>query len=242
MHFVARPSNSAFRLLIVLALVTSMPTTALLAQVPDESVVHFWTAARTTHNLTNLAPSKVRLVATPATNVTNFATFRHEGNVAPVDYVPPSSLTRPYVTSAKEEFELIEAGLKEGVSPYTDRKYRITELPEALRGLTLLRTKMGHKAIVDARYAIVLSSHKPCLVFVAVDERAIDIYKKIGAPSWLEEFSPTGLRIRTDDPIMARAGKAYAVFVRKVAEGRIAFGPYATPPAQTAMYFAFLAE
>ena len=48
MHFVARPSNSAFRLLIVLALVTSMPTTALLAQVPDESVVHFWTAARTT--------------------------------------------------------------------------------------------------------------------------------------------------------------------------------------------------
>ena len=131
-------------------------------------------------------------------------------------------------------------GVRLGALPYTDRKYKITDLPEELQGLTLVQTRMGHKCIVDARYSIVLSAPQACYLFVAVDERAIELYKKSGTPCWLEEFFKTGLTIATDDPVMQQDEKRFMVFVREAPKGVISLGPSAAI-VETSMYFAFAA-
>src|SRR5262249_42497632 len=122
-----------------------------------------------------------------------------------------------------------------------DRKYRIEKLPSIFRGLTLVQTKAGHKAIVDHDYAIALSVEKPSFVFLAIDERAIDIYKQFGVPAWLQQFAPTGHKIAADDPWMKSSNAGYAVFVRKTGPGPVVLGPPCLS-LSNAMYFAFFAE
>lgn len=241
-HWARRPAGIAFALMALM----QIQIRELGAQAADRPV-HFWEAPTSQIDLDkltsdNLASAEIRLLATPPFGDMDFATFRASGTVAPVDYVAPGELTRPYLTRGEVDFELIAEGLQIGASPYTDRKYKVTELPVALQGLTLLQMKMGHKGIVDARYAVILSADKPCLVFLAIDQRTIGVYREVGVPSWLEEFSPTGLQIRTDDPIMAQVDGRYAVFVKPIAGGRIALGPQGTPPNSTSMYFAFFAH
>jgi hypothetical protein len=139
-------------------------------------------------------------------------------------------------------YRLVNDGLKVGALPYGDRKYSIQTLPSELTGLPLLVTKMAHKGIADSRYAIGLSCEKPCYVFVALDERALETFKKIGAPAWLQEYSPTDWRIETDDPLMSESKVGYVVFGRKAPAGRILLGAPAMDTNLNAMYFAFFAE
>ena len=109
-------------------------------------------------------------------------------------------------------------------------------------GLPLLQTKMQHKAVLDGRFAVLLSAAKPCWVFVAVDERAFEIYKEHGVPAWLQEFTPTGHRLATDTG-HGRENAGYQVFVKKASAGRIALGPPCNWVASAnTMYFAFFAE
>jgi hypothetical protein len=142
--------------------------------------------------------------------------------------------------TAEQGYTLLQAGLDAGVMPYTDRTYKIRELQDELSGLTLLQTKMADKGFVDGRFSIVLSTEKPCYVFVAIDERAIAQYRNPGIPAWLREFSVTDHRIATDEPIMKQQGAQYHVFVKKTLPGRIALGPPCCIP--RCMYFAFFAE
>jgi hypothetical protein len=206
----------------------------------EKTETPFWLAPTVELDLRSLAPAPVKLVAGPDSSRT-FALLQ-TGDVAPsANFVPSNPDLEPFIPTEDTGYRVVEKGLKEGALPYGDRKYKVQKLDAAFAGLPLLQTKMGHKAILDGRYAVVLAAAKPCYVFVAVDERALETYKKHGVPSWLQEFAPTGHKLTTDDPIMAAAGASFGVFVRKVPAGRIALGPPCLDVDTNAMYFTFFA-
>jgi hypothetical protein len=221
--------------LLALAMVSGAAT-----QEPEKDIP-FWLVPNAEIDLTALKPAAIVLVAAPDER-RGFAVLQ-TGTTGPVvNFVPSNPEILPFLPAQDSGYEVIYKGLKVGATTYGDRKYKITELPDVFSGLTLVQTKAGHKGIVDGRYAIVLSGAKPSLAFVAVDERAIDIYKEHGVPAWLQEFAPTGHKIKNDDPIMAPAGARYDVFVRKTASGRIVLGAPSMDISLNSMYFAFFAE
>jgi hypothetical protein len=204
-----------------------------------ESAQRDWSPHKSQLNLSGLCPAQLKLLAAPNLSLI-LATFTQGEWTAPVDFVPTGQPGKPYVVSGDVACHVAQNGARLGALPYTDRKYKITDLPEQLRGLTLVQTRMGHKSIVDSRYSIVLSAPQPCYLFVAVDERAIEVYKKSGTPCWLEEFLDTGLTIATDDPGMQEDERRFMVFVREVPKGTISLGPSAAI-IRTSMYFAIAA-
>jgi hypothetical protein len=114
------------------------------------------------------------------------------GAVARVaDFVPGNPELQPFVPVQDSGYKVIQKGLNVGAVPYGDRGYKIEKLPPAFAGLTLLQTKAGHKAVADATYSIITSASKPCLVFVALDQRLFPIYAQHGAPGWLNEYART---------------------------------------------------
>ena len=204
-----------------------------------ESAQRDWSPHKSQLNLSGLRPAQLKLLAAPNQSLI-LATFTQGEWTAPVDFVPTGQPGKPYVVSGDVACRMAQDGARLGAVPYTDRKYKITDLPEQLQGLTLVQTRMGHKSIVDARYSIVLSAPQPCYLFVAVDERAIEVYRKSGTPCWLEEFLDTGLTIATDDPGMQEDERRFMVFVREVPKGTISLGPSAAI-VRTSMYFAIAA-
>jgi hypothetical protein len=133
---------------------------------------------------------------------------------------------------------VVHGGLKPKEEYYVNRTYKLVGVPDQLQGLTLLQTRCGNKAIVDGRYAIVVTSPEPCYCFVAISEQSVRGYEQTGMPGWLEEFSLTKHRITTDDPRMNyKKESGYAVLVREAPAGRIALGPACNYP--YSMYFAF---
>jgi hypothetical protein len=220
----------------------------LLAATPSWAVgqqaaaTEFWLVPKVDVDLRSLSPASVKLVARP--DVSRKLAMLQTGSFPPdANYVPENPRLGRFLTSEDSGYRVVPGGLKEGALPYGDRNYKVQKLDAAFSGLTLLQTKMGHKLIVDSRYSIILSAAKPCYVFVAVDERALEIYKKHGTPSWLQEFAPTGHRLTTDDPIMAgwMPTAGYLVFVRTAAAGRIVLGPPGMD-VDVSNYFAFFAE
>jgi hypothetical protein len=201
----------------------------------------FWLVPHADLDLRSLTPAQVALVTGPDTRRA-FSLLQTGPDIPAAVYVPSNPLSVPFFNPNDSGYQVASKGLSEGATPYGDRKYKITKLPAALAGLTLLQTKMGHKTVLDGRYSIVVSTPKPCLVFVAVDERAIDTYKQHGAPAWLQEYSPVGHKIATDDPIMAQTSSEYLIFARRSPGGRIVFGPPSLDGDWNAMYFAFFAN
>ena len=183
-------------------------------------------------------PAEVKVVRQPDAD-RPLATLKLEDEVAPTDFVPTRPEYAAFVKSDVPNCTIVHGGLTSHAEYYTDRTYKLAEVPEELTGLTLLQMKNGHKAIVDARFAIVVQSAKPFYCFVALDQRSIQTYGKDGMPSWLEEFSLTEYRIGTTERNMARSGNKYFVLVRYVPEGRAALGPNAGHPSTNSMYFAF---
>ncbi len=183
----------------------------------------------------------VRLVETPNEAI-DFAVIQI-GESNPANYLDdgkPSNVSA-FLEKATIPYAIGDEPLKVGSKVYRDRKYVIQEIPEILRGLTHLQTRAAHKAIVDSRYSIVLSTEKPTWVFLAIDERAFSNYSSLGTPGWFKEYSPTELKIVTDDPIMA-GYSAYKVFAKKVAPGKFVLGAPALEVRRHSMYFAFFAE
>jgi len=199
----------------------------------------FWLTPKVDLDLNSLSPAAVKLVKGPE-SFRKFALLQAGENAPSSNYVPGS--LESFIPSEDTGYRVVDSGLKEGAQPYGDRKYKFTKLDAPFTGLTLLQTKMGHKAILDGRYSIVLSAAKPCYVLVAIDERALDTYKKHGTPAWLEEFMPTGHKLATDEPVMNQMGASYLVFVKQVAAGRIALGPPCLDVDINSMYFAFFAQ
>src|SRR5262245_30128642 len=101
---------------------------------------------------------------------------------------------------------------------------------------------MGHKTTLDGRFSVVLSGAQPCLALVAIDQRAVEIFREYGVPGWLQEYSPTGHKLATDDPVMAEVSAEYLIFVRQAPAGRIVLGAPCMDGDYNAMYFAFFAE
>jgi hypothetical protein len=210
----------------------------VLAQGEDSP---FWLTPKVDLDLHSLSPATVKLVKGPE-SFRKFGLLQTGENAPTSNYIPSHPSLEPYVPSEDKGYHVVESGLKEGVRPYGDRKYRLSKLDAIFTGFTLLQTKMGHKAILDGRYSIVLSAAKPCYVFVAVDERALETYKKHGTPAWLEEYRPTGHTLATNEPVMNQARAGYLVFVKQASAGRIVLGPPCVDAAYNAMYFAFFAQ
>lgn len=212
----------------------------IAAEPKDQNEVPFWELTATIE-LPRLGASTITLVGTPDVQ-RGLAVIQIGADTPPVDYVPSNRDLAPYLPPQDSGYRAITKGLVVGAVPFGDRKYKIERLPRDLNGLTLLQTKMGHKGIVDGRYGIVLATAKPCYVFLAIDERALDTYIRHGVPGWLKEYAPTGHRIKTDEPIMTQMGADYLVFVRLAPAGRIVLGPPAMDVQMNSMYFAFFGE
>jgi hypothetical protein len=212
----------------------------LVAAPPANQEVPFWLMPNAEINLQSLTPAPIVLLAAPDAR-RGYALLQTGPDAPVINFVPSNPALLPFVPAQDSGYQVVAKGLKVGATPYGDRKYKIEKLPEVFSGLTLVQTRAGSKAVLDGRYAIVLSGEKPSLAFLAVDERALDTYKQHGAPAWLQEFAPTGHKLATDDPIMKEAGAQYAIFVRKTASGRIVLGPPCLDIATNAMYFAFFA-
>ncbi len=230
--------NVMSRVLVVVIVATSVQTSSAGPKDKDQTSQRFWEAPKCDVAWQKLSAAKVKLVSVPQDGIP-YATIQMGQSRAPIDYVPSSPTVTPYVNREGSGYEVVKKGLEVGASPFTDRAFKIEQLPKDLSGLTLLQTRMGHKGIVDSRYAVVLSSEKPCYVFVAVDERAINTYKTNGSPAWLKEFAPTGLRIVTDDPLMKQTAAGFAVYAKQVSDDKIVLGPACCDPLWNAMYFAF---
>jgi len=201
----------------------------------------FWQLPTASVNLKSLSPANVKLVAVP--NSQRGFILLQTGEAAPVaDFVPATEELKPFLPAKDSGYKVIPKGLNVGAVTFGDRNYKIEKLPDAFKGLTLLQTKAGHKAIVDSTYSIVLSAEKPCLVFVALDQRVIETYTQHGTPAWLQEYAPTEERIKTDDPIMGQTDAEFLVFVRKSAGGRIVLGPPSMDISMNSMYFAFFGQ
>jgi hypothetical protein len=201
----------------------------------------FWLTPKADLDSDSLSPAAVKLVKGPE-SFRKFAVLQTGENAPSSNYVPSNPELQSLIPNEDTGYHLVDSGLKEGAQPYGDRKYKFKKLDAPFTGLTLLQTKMGHKGILDGRYSIILSAAKPCCVFVAIDERALDTYKKHGTPAWLEEYRPTGHKLATDEPVMNQAGASYLVFVKKVAAGRTVLGPPCMDVSYNAMYFAFFAQ
>jgi hypothetical protein len=201
----------------------------------------FWLAPKADLDLSKLVPVSAHLLATPEAPG-GFAMIK-TGVIEPSpNYVPARQDLVPLVAEKDTGYRIESKGLKPGSRPFGDRKYKLKEVPDALSGLTLLQTKMGHKSVVDGRFSVIVSVEKPSYVFLALDERALGIYKKFGTPSWLQEYAPTDLKITTDEPIMTESKASFLVFVKKVSAGRVSFGPPSLDEDKNAMYFACFAE
>ena len=158
-------------------------------------------------------------------------------------FIPTNPINLPLVRETDIHYKILPKGLEEGVTPYTDRKYKLDRVPDILAGLTLLQTSMGHKGIDDDRFSIVLSTNIPCTVFLAVDERMLLTWESAGAmPEWVNNYRSTNYLIYTDEPIMGSGNYGYAIFSKEITEGEFIFGPPHGDPNVNAMYFAFFVD
>ncbi len=192
----------------------------------EPAATPFWLLPKAELDLSRLVAADIKLVTAP--DLSREFALLQVGNDDPRNYVSR-------VSGANPEYRVVAGGLKVGAATYVDRAFSIGQLPQEFTGLTLLQTVLQHKSVLDGRFAIVLATAKPCFVFLAVDENALETYQAHGIPSWLQDFAPTGRQIVTD-----RAN--YPVFVKQAPAGRIALGPPCLNANSNAMYFAFFAE
>ena len=207
--------------------------------VPTSGSIIRWSPPKTSIPNPAYSPAEIDLISPPRVDVALSTFVADDGTVASTDYKPINPLLVPLIQNATLHYHVIEGGLKPGALPYSDRKFRVTKIPDALRGLTLLQTRNSDKGIVDSRFSIVLRNHKPMYLFVAFLDETLDTYERTGLPSLLEGFEATDYVIETDIPV-PRGG--YKVFVKYFASGRTALGACASDPRFSGMYFAFAAK
>jgi hypothetical protein len=181
-----------------------------------------------------LLPAKLELVGRPDLSRT-LAMFDPDHKVT-------NPAVQPFVKEAEENYRVVPAGFVKGAKPFADRKYVLEEVPQRLAGLTQLQTRMSHKSFVDARFGIVLKADRPVHLFLAIDQRMLSTFLTSGAPTWMQDFAPTGDRILSDDPLMKAQGLGYLVFVRQCLPGRIVLGPCGADPKYNSMYMVFAGE
>ncbi|MEM0924781.1 MAG: PVC-type heme-binding CxxCH protein, partial [Planctomycetota bacterium] len=118
-------------------------------------------------------------------------------------------------------YEFDWTGLASGKLHYTDRDYRILEIPTELAGLPYLRTSNND----DRQYANPLVSFRSdadVTVFIGVDVRIPEPleWMRIGQPGG---FKDTGLELVTSDP-------TFRVYSKEYSAGEILLGPNVNKP------------
>src|SRR5207245_614411 len=106
----------------------------------------FWLLPKMDVDLRSLAPAAVELVAAPDPS-REFAVLQVAGEL------DAKKWTLEYRAPKDRGYGVVPSGLQVGAPPYGDREYKIEKLPAVFAGLTLLQTRMGHKGVLDGRYA-----------------------------------------------------------------------------------------
>lgn len=112
-------------------------------------------------------------------------------------------------------YEINWIGLAEGKRHYTDRDYRITDVPSQLAGMPFLRTANGDDRRLTERL-LSFRSDSDVSVLVGVDARNQEplAWMKLGER---DGFQDTGLRLETDDP-------DFKIYKKSFPAGEIALG------------------
>ena len=127
---------------------------------------------------------------------------------------------RPFITDffsdSGRRYEFDWAGLSAGKRHYTDRDYRILEVPPELKGLPFLRTANNDDRRLVKRL-ISFRSDSDVTVFVGVDARSTQplAWMKVGQP---DGFQDTGMQVVSQDPTLN-------IFAKRFAAGEISLGP-----------------
>lgn len=132
---------------------------------------------------------------------------------------------RPFITKFSSDsgrpYELDWMGLSAGKRHYTDRDYRILDVPPELKGLPFLRTANNDdRRLVDR--LMTFHSDSEVTLLVGVDDRNPEplAWMKIGQP---DGFQDTGLQVVTSDPILN-------VYSKKYPAGEISLGANLNKP------------
>src|SRR6185436_14139389 len=110
-----------------------------------EQDVPFWLVPNVELDLTSLAPASIVLVAAPDERRA-FALLQTGADAPVANFIPSNPELLPLVRAPDAGYQVVYKGLKEGATPYSDRKYKIEKLPAVFAGLTLVQTKAGNKA------------------------------------------------------------------------------------------------
>lgn len=208
---------------LTVCLIAALP---LFSSAEEPESAPFWLLPKVEFNSRKLTPADIKLVATPDRS--------RELGLLQVGMSDARARTAR-LPIADSGYRLGASGLNEGELVYSDGIGRFVDIPEEFKPLTRLQTNWRHAPVLDGRYAIVLATAKPCHVFLAVEEHALQTYKSHGAPGWLQEFAPTGKSVTTNET-------TYQVFVKQVPAGQIVLGPPCSNYVEDWMYFAFFAE
>ena len=160
-----------------------------------------------------------------------FSVFRDHtqaGGITDAEYrIRPTTAYRhrPFISDFASDsgrrYKFDWTGLAAGKRHYTDRDYRIVEVPSELAGLPFLRTANGDdRRLVDR--LISFRSDSEVTVLVGVDARNPQplAWMKIGQP---DGFQDTGLQILTSDPV-------FNVYEKQFPAGKIALGANLNQP------------
>ena len=157
------------------------------------------------------------------------------------EYHPEAEIYQNRVRKSDKGYSLITGGMRQGEMVYSDRSFRLKNIPEALRGLTMLQTMNGHKQAEDSNFRIKIQCIQAGYVFAAVDPRMLIYWGANTIPEWIKGYRATDFRITSDDPDTGDFGWNYLVVGKEVTAGEVILGP-PMGTGGSSMYFAFFGK
>ncbi len=131
---------------------------------------------------------------------------------SPGTFVGPRPVSVVSTIRSRQGMHYEEAVLANGTRAYTDRPYRILELPGELEGLTFIRSCNNDADLARGPF-LNLHLRYDSEVFLADDTRGNQL------PGWARgTFTPTTLALRTDDA-------THRIFRAEFPAGEVTFGP-----------------
>ena len=148
------------------------------------------------------------------TNLTTLAIFLFSSGVGESQELTPSTGAAQVISNISVQsgkaYEVMPAGLQEGVPVYIDRTCRLRNLPSNLDGLTYIKTANSDKNSAGDDF-LSFSSSTAATVFVAHDDRILQ------KPMWMTDFSDSGMNITI-------AGNPHSLWQRDFGAGTIVLG------------------
>jgi large repetitive protein len=136
-----------------------------------------------------------------------------DGSVDPVNGATVSTLSVLDAGNAADWS--VQANLQAGAVQFGDRAFTVTTVPPALAGGAWVRSANDSKAFAGNPLAS-FSLNQPADVFITLDDRAT------GVPAWLAGWSPTGLKMNSNEAGIARS---FTIYTKSFAAGTVNLGP-----------------